>query len=256
MDEKLVFDVAWYDEPMEAQEAVSLMRRFFHRLQVISPWCMPFDISGSTARLSHLAFREDYSDFEELTYRCMVDPELRYFSKSHPDEKRFLPDSTTPLGFRAFFSDYPQRNGLKDAVKIVFHVGGDKPNFVNTLLINIPKYQTENASWTCSELEIPDAIFEFLIDFFAADTCNLATREFQNDFVNRKTDRFHIGWMTYTTNKQAADALKDDPRCRPYGDGVIIRLGDGPHVLKDPQARAAALEIRDKLIKADAARWW
>lgn len=110
MQDSLVFNAGWKSEAMVAQEVIDSMREFLVGLTRISPWAAPFDVSGSTARLSHMPIADDLSDFDELVLKAMGDPEVRFYSKNEPDTVQIRLDSKTVFGMHARFSDYPQKN--------------------------------------------------------------------------------------------------------------------------------------------------
>jgi hypothetical protein len=257
MRDEIFFAASWPTGPLCARDVSDILRNFFQGFSRISPWDMPFDVSGTTAKQAYLELSEDYSDFEEVVFRAMDNKEVRFFSETNPDTMRLMPDSKTVYGFSCVFSDYSQRNTKKDAITINADLGADKANSLSSLVIHIPNYLPgqNNMAWSMSEVEQPQAIFDFLIDSLGAYTCYLSSNSFRSSVLDRSIDRYALGWASYTKNPKVVAALKDDPRVTEYKDGILVKLGNNVSVFEDEDAHKAAIEIRDKLRAAGATDW-
>lgn len=264
MQDHLVFDAAWKSSPMIAKEVIECSREFLHGLARVSPWDVPIDVSGSTAGRRHIAIQNDFSDFEELVLRAMDDPNIRYFSESDPDAIRIKSDSTSVFGMRATFSDYPQRTKKKDAITVEVGMGSSDQSCNSGATIRVPLYAPyveENGVWGTSEdQDLPSAVFDYLVQFFDPFLCSVYSSEFMSEVTEWGVDlNSPLGWMSFVRSPAAIAALIDDPRIDSHRDGILIRLGEGPQMFKDSEARTfakqAAIEVRDKLRSADATDW-
>ncbi|WP_413208459.1 hypothetical protein [Rhodospirillum sp. A1_3_36] len=257
MRDEMFFAASWPTGPLCAREASDCLKKFFIGFSRVSPWGMPFDVSGTTAKQAHLEFSEDYSDFEEIVFKAMDNKDVRFFSESNPDTMRLMPDSKTVYGFSCVFSDYPQRNRKKNMITINVDLGQNKENSLSSIVIHIPDYLPgqDNMAWSTSDMEKPQAIFDFLIESLGAYTCYLSSNSFRSSVLDRSIDRYTLGWMSYTKNAKVIAALKDDPRTTEYKEGILVKLGDGVSVFEDEAVREEAIKIRDKLRAAGAVDW-
>ncbi len=264
MQDKLVFSAGWKSRPMVAQEVVDQMRKFLVGLARVSPWEPPFDVSGSTMRQAYMPIAEDLSDFDEVVLKAMDDKEVRFFSESEPETMRIRPDSKTVFGMHASFSDYPQKKLEKTLVAVEIGMGSSDCSSNGGVSIQVPfyaPYTEENGMWAMSkELEQPEAVFDYLIDFFDPYFCSIYSSVFKSEVTDWGVDiNSPIGWRSYVRNPAVIAALRGDIRVSDYREGVLIEIGDTPLVFKDPHAReealTAAIEIRDKLREAGATDW-
>jgi len=264
MQDNLVFSAAWKSSSMTAQEVVELLRDFLAGLARVSPWKPPFDVSGSTMRQAYMPIAKDLSDFDELVLKAMDNKEVRFFSDSDPDTMRIKPDSRSVFGMHAKFSDYLQKKLKKNAVEVDIGMGSSDGSCNSGVSVQVPFYTPyieENGVWAMSkELGQPEAIFDFLIDFFNPYFCSVYSSAFHLDVTEWGEDiNCPIGWLSYVRNPKAIAALEGDPRVDSYLDGILIKLGDSPLIFKDSHAREnaceAAIEIRDKLRAAGATDW-
>lgn len=264
MQDSLIFAASWKSKPMVAQEVIDHMRSFLVGLARISPWEPPFDVSGSTMRQAHMPIAEDLSNFDEVVLKAMDNKEVRFFSEIEPDTMRIRPDSKTVFGMHATFSDYPQKKLKKNVVSIGFREGSSDGSCNSVLTIQVPNYTPyteENGLWAMSkDLEQPEAIFDYLIDFFDPYFCSVYSSAFKSEVTQWGIDiNSPIGWRSYVRSPKVITALDGDPRVSRYGDGVLIEIGDTPLVFKDSHARkgalSSALEVRDKLREAGATDW-
>lgn len=264
MQDNLVFSAGWKSKPMTAQEVIDSMREFLVGLMRISPWTAPFDVSGSTAGLSHMPIADDLSDFEELVLKAMGDPGVRFYSESEPDTMLIRPDSKTVFGMQARFSDYPQKKLKNSSVTIDIGMGSSNGSGISGLDIKVPFYAPyieENGAWAMSEgLQQPEAIFDYIINHYGPCFCSIYSSKFLLEVTEWGKDiNSPIGCLSYVRSPKVVDALRGDRYVREYRDGVLIELGNGPVVFKDTQARAeakiGAVEIRDKLRRANATNW-
>ncbi len=264
MQDSLIFAAGWKSKPMVAQGVVNHMREFLVGLARIAPWDPPFDVSGSTKRQAYMPIAEDLSDFDEIVLGAMDDKNVRFFSESEPDTMRIRADSKTVFGMNATFSDYPQKTLKKNVVRIGFREGSSDGSCNSGVTIQVPfyaPYTEENGIWAMSkELEQPEAVFEFLIDFFDPYLCSVYSSAFNLEVMEWGVDiNSPIGWRSYVRNPDVVKALAHDPRVRNWRSGILIEIGDSPVVFKDKKGRERALlgatEIRDKLRAAGATDW-
>ena len=246
---------------MVAQEVVDAMREFLVGLARVSPWGPPFDATGSTYRQAHMPIAEDLSDFDEVALKAMDNKEVRFFSASEPGTMRIRPDSRTVFGMDATFSDYPQKKLKKHAVTVSIGMGSSDGSCSSGVNIGVPFYRPyteENGVWAVKELEQPQAVFEYLMDFFDPYSCAIYSTEFLDSITAQWGEgdiRLRIGWMSYTRNPKVRAALAGDPRARDYRGGILLELGDSVDAFDDPAVRNVAIEIRDKLRAAEATDW-
>jgi len=73
--------------------------------------------------------------------------------------------------------------------------------------------------------------------------------------LDRRIDRYALGWLSYTKNSKVCSVLDDDPRACKYKDGILVELGDHVSVFENSATKEAAIEIRDKLRAAGATNW-
>ncbi|KZB54305.1 hypothetical protein AUP41_00715 [Thalassospira xiamenensis] len=207
---------------------------------------------------------EDLSNFDEVVFRAMDNKDVRFFSDTDPHTMRIRPDSRSVFGVRAMFSDLPQRKLKKSMVTIDMGMGSSDGSCNSGLSIRVPfyaPYTEENGIWAMSkEMEQPEAIFEFLIDFFDPYFCSVYSSAFVMDLVEWGIDiNSPIGWRSYVRSPKVVEALVGDSHVSGYREGVLIEIGDTPLVFKDSEARehalAVAIEIRDKLRVAKATDW-
>lgn len=132
------------------------------------------------------------------------------------------------------------------------------------LTINVPFYAPyieENGAWAMSDgLKQPEAIFEYMIDYYRPCFCSIYSSKFLLEVTEWGKDiNSPIGWLSYVRSPKVVDALRSDTHVRDYRDGVLVELGNSPVLFKDAQARAkakmVAVEIRDKLRRANATNW-
>jgi hypothetical protein len=264
MQDSLVFSAGWKSNSMTAKEVVDVMRNFIVGLARVSPWGSPFDVSGNSKRLAYMPIAEDLSDFDEVVLKAMDDKEVRFFSESDPETMRILPDSRTVFGMRATFSDYPQKKLKKSLVTVNIGMGSSDGSSNGGVDIQVPLYTPyveENGMWAMSEeLEQPEAVFDYLIDFFDPYFCSVYSSAFKSEVTEWGIDiNSPIGWRSYVRSPDVIAALEHDPRVRSLGSGILIEIGDSPLVFKDTKGRERALleatEIRDKLRAAGATDW-
>lgn len=242
---------------MEAREVIKSMKSFFERLAKISPWEMPFDVSGTTARQSYLPIKEDFSDFDEVLYQAMDNKDVRYFSESDPDDMRIRPDSKSVYGMSATFSDYLRKKNNKKIVTIRFDMGPMCIPSYSSIVINVPLYMPGeiNESWSRMDAEIPQAIFDYMIDFSDSDICGLSSYFFDKEIKDSKIDKFPLGWLSYTTNENVARVLTNDPCVCEYKRGILIKLGNSVSVFNDPVAKENAVRIKNILRENNLTDW-
>nr|WP_082206104.1 Tox-REase-5 domain-containing protein [Pannonibacter phragmitetus] len=264
MQDALVFSAAWKSKSMTAQEVADVMRDFLVGLERVAPWEPPFDVSGKSKRQAHMPIAADLSDFDEVLFQALDDKEVRFFSESEPEAMRIRHDSRTVYGMRAEFSDYPRKKNKRTSVTINIGMGSSDGSCNSGVNIRVPfytPYTEENGVWAMSEeFEQPEAIFEYLVDFFEPCFCSVYSSAFVLDVTEWGIDiNSPIGWRSYVRSPKVVEALAADSRVSPYRKGLLIKIGDTPLVFKDSQAREAALssalEIRDKLRLAGATDW-
>jgi len=202
---------------------------------------------------------EDLSDFDEVVLYAMDDPEVRFFSDSEPDAMRIRPDSRAFYGMGALFSNYPQKQRKKHAVSVNIGMGSSDQSSQSGARINIPYYlpKTEmNGTWAMKDAGQPRAVFEYLIDFFDPYLCEVYSYNFSWSVVDRDLDKgLEIGLYTYSKSPKVRALLRNDPHVSDYRGGILFRLGDSVDMFRDPDAREAAIRIRDKFRAAKLTDW-
>ncbi|WOE73758.1 hypothetical protein [Alterisphingorhabdus coralli] len=264
MQDNLVFSAVWKGKPMTAQEVVNVMREFLIGLERISPWEVPFDVSGNSKKQAHMPIAEDLSDFEDVVLKAMDDKEVRFFSETEPKTMRIRHDSKSVFGMRAMFSDYPLKKVKKSIVTVNMGMGSSDGSCNSGVNIRVPfytPYVEENGIWAMSkELEQPEAVFDYLIEFFDPYFCSVYSSAFTSEVTEWGVDiNSPIGWRSYVRSPKVIEALAGDSRVSDYCKGALIQIGDTPLVFKDNQARnkslSSAIEVRDKLRAAGATDW-
>lgn len=260
MQDELVFSAAWNGRPMTAHDVINLMKDFLVGLARISPWEPPFDVSGSTMKVAHMIIKEDLSDFDEVVLKAMDDKEVRFFSKTEPETMRIRQDSQTIFGVGAVFSDYPIKRLKKNTVRIEFHIGSSDNSIASGVSINVPFYKPfieKNGIWAMEEeLEQPQAIFNYLLEFFDPYLCSIYSLSFLSEITEWGIDiNSPIGWMSYSRNPKVINVLKTNKLAQPYGRGYLLKLGENVHVFDDPESKAEAIKIRDELRDQSATDW-
>lgn len=264
MQDALIFSAAWASRSMTAQEVIDAMREFLVGLERVSPWGPPFDVSGKSKKQAHMPIAEDLSDFEEVVIEALDDKDVRFFSESDPGMLRIRRDSRTVFGMHATFSDYPRKKVKKSVVTVNVGMGSSDGSCNSGVNIRVPFYTPyieENGMWAMSkELEQPEAVFDYLIEFFDPYFCSVYSSSFNSELIEWGVDiNSPIGWRSYVRSPKVVAALEGDSRVSGYRDGVLIQIGDTPLVFKDNQAREeaflSAIEVRDKLRSAGATDW-
>ncbi len=264
MQDSLVFSAAWKSKSMTAQEVVHVMRDFLMGLERVSPWESPFDVSGKSKKQAHMPIAEDLSDFEKVVLEALDDKEVRFFSETEPETMRIRRDSRTVFGMHATFSDYPSKKVKKSMVTVNVGMGSSDGSCNSGVDIRVPFYTPyieKNGMWAMSkELEQPEAIFDYLVEFFDPYFCSVYSSAFNSEVTEWGVDiNSPIGWRSYVRSPKVIEALASDFRVSGYREGVMIQIGDTPLVFKDSQARkealSSAIEVRDKLRAAGATDW-
>ena len=202
---------------------------------------------------------EDLSDFDEVVLYAMDDPEVRFFSDSEPDTMRIKPNSRSVFGMSALFSNHPQKKLKKHAVMVNIGMGSSDGSVGSGVRIKIPYYMPnveENGEWAMREAGQPQAVFEYLIDFFDPYLCEVYPLDFATSITEWGIDgNLNIGLYSYSKNPKVRALLGSDPHVSDYRDGILLTLGDNVDVFRDPDTRNTAIGIRDKCRAAKVTRW-
>ncbi len=264
MDDKLIFSAGWAGGPLTAQEAAAVMRTVLERLEHVSPWGRQIDVSGLTAKQSHLRIAEDFSDFEAKVFAAMQNKDVRYFSEAQPAEKAIVPDSKSVFGFHATFSDYPAKTAKTKAVTVEMITGSSDGSCPSGVTISVPRYypvDEENAVWSSLEPKnVPRAVFDLLMDQFDPLFCSVHASSFKNELCEWGKDiNSPIGIFNYVAAPKVVAALASLPDVRRLRNGIIFQLAQSPIAFADPVERDRLMQdaavVRDLLRAANATDW-
>ena len=258
MRDELVFGAGWRGRPMAAQEAANAMREFLVGLARISSWEPPCDVSGSTKRPAPLAIAEDLSDFDDAVLKAMA---AASFRASEAETGNVAPCAETAFGWCARFSDAPQRKTEEHTISIDIRLGASDRFGDSGIAIRVPSYKSyveENGIWVMDELEHPQAVFEYLMDFLDPYCCAIHSTGFLDGISVQRSEGMGgllLGPMSYTRSAKVRAALAGDSRVSEYRGGLLLMLNDRVDCFHDPAFRESAIEIRDKLRAAEATDW-
>ncbi len=254
MENELVIGGPWMGKPMmRASEILKIQKEFLLRLEEISPWSRPFDVSGTTRDKSNLPIAVDLSDFDDVMLRALDDKEFLFLNEDNPENKRITPKSRCHFGFEASFSDTVQRES--DITRVTVHVGGGGNDGRGAASVRVKSFERgqENEPW--SKPDVALSIFEMILNFGDPYFCNLYSTDFDNQITQWGIDQYYLGWLSFTKNLKVRTALEGHPNVTNYRDGILIKLGDNISVFKDTTAKTTAIEIRDALRAAGAIDW-
>ena len=200
MRDELVFGAGWRGRPMAAQEAANAMREFLVGLARISSWEPPCDVSGSTKRPAPLAIAEDLSDFDDAVLKAIT---AASFRASEAETGNVAPCAETAFGWCARFSDAPQRKTEEHTISIDIRLGASDRFGDSGIAIRVPSYKSyveENGIWVMDELEHPQAIFEYLMDFLDPYCCAIHSTGFLDGISVQRSEGMGgllLGPMSY-----------------------------------------------------------
>lgn len=264
MDDRLILSAGWAGEPLNAQEAAAVMRTVLERLENVSPWCRPLDVSGLTAKQSHLRIAEDFSDFETEVFKAMQNKNVRYFSEKQPAEKAILPDSKSVFGFHATFSNYPLQTTKTKAVTVEMIMGSSDGSCPSGVTISVPKFypaDAENAVWSSLDPKnVARAVFDLFLDQFDPRFCSVHSSSFKNELCEWGKDiNSPIGIFNYVAAPKVVAALASLPDVRRFRNGIIFQLAQSPAAFANPAERDRLMKdaavVRDLLRAANATDW-
>jgi hypothetical protein len=243
--DELIIQASGFGPAMTARQSIQRAKKVLLDLETISPWRRPFVVSGSTKETRDMPIAADLSDFDEVVMRALKSRvDVRYYNENDPDNWKLAPDSLSPYGFGATYSNACSVGKNEERVSISLDFAGvnncvSRDNGIHVIGIRSFDHDQVNAAW--SDPAVVRRIFDYFIDNCDPKKCTVYGSH-QNLRISSQPN-YTIGWLNYTREPKVADVFAKTGKAVPYRAGVLLKLGEDASVLSDPKLDVELKEI-------------
>lgn len=241
---------------MPVREIISFTKKLILELEEVSPWKRPIDATGPKRDLGNLKISNDLSDFEDVVLKTMTADKMKYIKDPDDGDYSVALDSTSYGACAINLSDFPQRKSVNESVMIRMNANSKKlKKTIHGFGLSVPQFRPDEINQEWSDQKVVREVVRFLIEFL--DPVYLSVIESTRTFsvLERGVDKYKLGWISYTSNKNFVDALSGFPDTRSFHNGILIDLGESVSTLNNPEADKKVLKIRDHLREFGATDW-
>lgn len=261
LKDELIIGATWYTPTLNAGEVIELLKEFIVKVEAISPWTRPFDVSGPSRKLACMPIDNSLSDFDAVVLKALDSPYERFFTPGDEMRKSINPLAASMSGMSATFSDSIQREGVGTIgsdlrVSISFRIGAIREGEQSGMSIAIRDYEPGQVDEQWSKSEVVEGILDLMISSFNPICASAWSANHDKEITDFPNDIYNMNWMSYTKKAAIMKVLKEFPQTRDYGQGVMVKLGDDVSTVSDPLAKKQAMLIRDRLTEAGCRDWY